>query len=156
MPRRNAAKLREVQPDGVYNNRLVQQLINKVMLDGKKSTAERIVYGALETLGQKSGKEPVEALEAAIKALTPNVEVKSRRVGGASYQVPIEVPGRRARMLAIRWLVEAARASREKTMQDRLAFELLDAQTDQGAAFKKKEDIFRMAQANRAFSHYRW
>ena len=156
MPRRNAAKLREVQPDGVYNNRLVQQLINKVMLDGKTSTAERIGYGAAETLGQERGKEPVEALEAAIKALTPNVEVKSRRVGGASYQVPIEVPGRRARTLAIRWLVEAARARREKTMQDRLAFELLDAQTDQGAAFKKKEDIFRMAQANRAFSHYRW
>ncbi|MBJ7355255.1 MAG: 30S ribosomal protein S7, partial [Thermoleophilaceae bacterium] len=144
------------QPDGVYNNRLVQQLINKVMLDGKKSTAERIVYGALDTLAQKSGKEPVEALEASIKAITPNVEVKSRRVGGASYQVPIEVPGRRARTLAIRWLVEASRDRREKTMQDRLAYELLDAQSDQGAAFKKKEDIFRMAQANRAFSHYRW
>ena len=120
MPRRNAAKLREIQPDGVYNNRLVQQLINKVMLDGKKSTAERIVYGALDTLSTKSGKEPIEALEASIKAITPNVEVKSRRVGGASYQVPVEVPPRRARTLAIRWLVEAARDRREKSMQDRL------------------------------------
>jgi small subunit ribosomal protein S7 len=156
MPRRNAAKLREVQPDGVYNNRLVQQLINKVMLDGKKSTAERIVYGALDTLKAKSGKDPVEALELSVKAVTPNVEVKSRRVGGASYQVPMEVAPRRARTLAIRWLVEASRDRREKSMADRLAFELLDAQSDQGAAFKKKEDIFRMAQANRAFSHYRW
>lgn len=156
MPRRNAAKLREVQPDGVYNNRLVQQLINKIMLDGKKSTAERIVYGALDTLSTKSGKDAVEALEASVKAITPSVEVKSRRVGGASYQVPVEVPPRRARTLAIRWIVEASRTRREKSMADRLAFELLDAQSDQGSAFKKKEDIFRMAQANRAFSHYRW
>ena len=156
MPRRNAATIREVQPDGVYNSRLVQQVINKVMLDGKKSTAEKIVYGALDTLAQKSGKEPVEALEISIKAITPNLEVRSRRVGGASYQVPVEVPQRRARTLAIRWLVEASRGRREKTMQDRLAYELLDAQQDQGGAFKKKEDIFRMAQANKAFSHYRW
>jgi small subunit ribosomal protein S7 len=156
MPRRNAAVLREVQPDGVYHSRLVQQVINKVMLDGKKSTAERIVYGALDTLAQKSGKEPVEALELSIKQITPNLEVKSRRVGGASYQVPVEVPQRRARTLAIRWLVEASRNRREKSMEDRLAFELLDAQSDQGGAFKKKEDIFRMAQANKAFSHYRW
>jgi len=156
MPRRNAATIREVQPDGVYNSRLVQQVINKVMLDGKKSTAEKIVYGALDTLAQKSGKEPVEALEISIKAITPNLEVRSRRVGGASYQVPVEVPQRRARTLAIRWLVEASRSRREKTMQDRLAYELLDAQQDQGGAFKKKEDIFRMAQANKAFSHYRW
>jgi small subunit ribosomal protein S7 len=156
MPRRNAATIREIPPDGVYHSRLVQQVINKVMLDGKKSTAERIVYGALETLAQKSGKEPVEALEMSIKQITPNLEVKSRRVGGASYQVPVEVPQRRARTLAIRWLVEASRGRREKTMQERLAYELLDAQSDQGGAFKKKEDIFRMAQANKAFSHYRW
>lgn len=156
MPRRNAAVLRDVPPDGVYHSRLVQQVINKVMLDGKKSTAERIVYGALETLAQKSGKEPVEALELSIKQITPNLEVKSRRVGGASYQVPVEVPQRRARTLAIRWLVEAARNRREKSMEDRLAYELFEAQSDQGGAFKKKEDIFRMAQANKAFSHYRW
>jgi len=156
MPRRNAAVLRDVPPDGVYHSRLVQQVINKVMLDGKKSTAEKIVYGALETLAQKSGKEPVEALEMSIKQITPNLEVKSRRVGGASYQVPVEVPQRRARTLAIRWLVEAARNRREKSMEDRLAYELFEAQSDQGGAFKKKEDIFRMAQANKAFSHYRW
>ncbi|HEV7918688.1 MAG TPA: 30S ribosomal protein S7 [Solirubrobacterales bacterium] len=156
MPRRNAATIREIQPDGVYNSRLVQQVINKVMLDGKKSTAESIVYGALERLAEKSGKEAVEALEISIKAITPNLEVRSRRVGGASYQVPVEVPQRRARTLAIRWLVEASRNRREKSMVDRLAFELLDAQQDQGGAYKKKEDIFRMAQANKAFSHYRW
>ena len=156
MPRRNAAKLREVQPDGVYNNRLVQQLINKVMLDGKKSTAEKIVYGALDTLAQKSGKEPVEALEASIKQITPNLEVKSRRVGGASYQVPVEVPQRRARTLAVRWLVQFARERREKGMHQKLAGEILDALNQQGGAFKRKDDLYRMAQANKAFAHYRW
>ncbi len=156
MPRRNAATIREIQPDGVYNSRLVQQVINKVMLDGKKSTAERIVYSALDTLSTKTGSSPVEALESSIKAITPNLEVRSRRVGGASYQVPVEVPQRRARTLAIRWLVEASRGRREKSMADRLAYELIDAQNDAGGAFKKKEDIFRMAKANQAFSHYRW
>lgn len=156
MPRRNAATIREIQPDGVYNSRLVQQIINKVMLDGKKSTAERIVYDALETLATKTGTSHVEALEASIKAITPSLEVRSRRVGGASYQVPVEVPQRRARTLAIRWLVEAARSRREKSMADRLAYELIEAQNDAGGAFKKKEDIFRMAKANQAFSHYRW
>jgi small subunit ribosomal protein S7 len=156
MPRRKAAVIRETTPDGVHNSRLVQQLINKIMLDGKKNTAERIVYPALDKLAEKSGKEPVEALEAAIKTLTPTLEVRSRRVGGASYQVPVEVPSRRARTLAIRWTVEAARARREHAMSDRLANELLDALSDQGSAYKKKEDIFRMAQANRAFAHYRW
>ncbi|MBJ7347882.1 MAG: 30S ribosomal protein S7 [Thermoleophilaceae bacterium] len=156
MPRRNAAVIREVQPDGVYNSRLVQQVINKVMLDGKKSTAEKIVYGALAKVAAKSGKEPVEALEAAVKQVTPNLEVRSRRVGGANYQVPIEVPSRRARTLAIRWMIDAARSRREHAMIDRLGNELLDALNDQGAAFKKKEDIFRMAKANQAFAHYRW
>ncbi len=156
MPRRNAAVIRETTPDGVYQSRLVQQVINKVMLDGKKSTAERIVYPAIAKLSDKSGKEPVEALEQAIRAVTPNLEVRSRRVGGASYQVPVEVPGRRARTLAIRWLVEAARSRREHAMSDRLANELIDALNEQGSAFKKKEDIFRMAQANKAFAHYRW
>ncbi|MFY9487226.1 MAG: 30S ribosomal protein S7 [Solirubrobacterales bacterium] len=156
MPRRNAATIREIEPDGVHNSRLVAQLINKVMLDGKKSTAERIVYSALDTLSTKTGNPPVESLEASVKALTPNLEVRSRRVGGASYQVPVEVPQRRARTLAIRWLIEASRNRREKTMADRLAYELIDAQQDAGGAYKKKEDIFRMAQANKAFSHYRW
>ena len=156
MPRRNAAKLREVQPDGVYNNRLVQQLINKVMLDGKKSTAERIVYGALDTLAQKSGKEAVEALEASIKAITPNVEVKSRRVGGSTYQVPVEVKPHRANTLALRWLVSYAKGRREKTMTERLQNEILDASNGLGAAVKRREDTHKMAESNRAFAHYRW
>jgi small subunit ribosomal protein S7 len=134
----------------------VQQVINKVMVDGKKSTAEAIVYDALESLARRTQKEPVEALEASIKALTPVLEVRSRRVGGATYQVPVEVPQRRARTLAVRWLVTFARARREKTMADRLAGELQDAQSEQGGAFKRKEDIYRMAQANKAFAHYRW
>jgi small subunit ribosomal protein S7 len=134
----------------------VQQVINKIMLDGKKSTAERIVYDALEQLARRTQKEPVEALEQSIKALTPVLEVRSRRVGGATYQVPVEVPQRRARTLAVRWLITFARARREKTMAERLAGELQDAQSDQGGAFKRKEDIYRMAQANKAFAHYRW
>jgi len=156
MPRRAPAQIRPVEPDAVHRSRLVQQIINKVMLDGKKSTAERIVYDALAIIGERSGKDPVEQVEASIKALTPVLEVKSRRVGGATYQVPIEVPTRRARTLAVRWLVEFARARREKTMAQRLANELMDAQSQQGAAHKRKDDIFRMAQANKAFAHYRW
>ena len=156
MPRRAAAAQRPLDPDPVYQSRLVQQVINKVMIDGKKSGAERIVYEALEILSRRTNKEPVESLEASIKALTPNREVRSRRVGGATYQVPVEVPQRRARTLAVRWLIQFARARREKTMAERLAGELSDAQNDQGGAFKRKEDIYRMAQANKAFAHYRW
>ena len=156
MPRRAAAQIRTIEPDAVHRSRLVQQLINKIMLDGKKSTAERIVYDALAILSEKTGKDPVEALELSIKALTPNLEVRSRRVGGATYQVPVEVPARRARTLAIRWLAEFARNRREKTMAQRLAMELLDAQNSQGGAYKRKDDIYRMAQANKAFAHYRW
>jgi small subunit ribosomal protein S7 len=156
MPRRAPASIRPVEPDPIHSSRLVQQVINKVMLDGKKSTAERIVYDALAILSEKSGKDPVESLETSIKALTPNLEVRSRRVGGATYQVPVEVPARRARTLAVRWLVEFARNRREKTMAQRLANELLDAQSQQGGAYKRKDDIYRMAQANKAFAHYRW
>jgi small subunit ribosomal protein S7 len=156
MPRRAAAQVRRIDPDAIHRSRLVQQVINKVMLDGKKSTAERIVYDALAILGERSGKEPVESLEQSIKALTPVLEVRSRRVGGATYQVPVEVPAPRARTLAVRWLVEFARQRREKTMAQRLANELLDAQQQQGGAFKRKDDIYRMAQANKAFAHYRW
>jgi small subunit ribosomal protein S7 len=134
----------------------VQQVINKVMLDGKKSTAERIVYDALAVLAERSDKDPIEQLEISIKALTPALEVRSRRVGGATYQVPVEVPARRARTLAVRWLVEFARNRREKTMAQRLANELMDAQSQQGGAYKRKDDIYRMAQANKAFAHYRW
>ena len=154
--RRNAATIRAIEPDPVHRSRLVQQIINKVMLDGKKSTAEAIVYDALAILSEKTGKDPVEALELSIKALTPALEVRSRRVGGATYQVPVEVQPRRARTLAVRWLVEFARQRREKTMAQRLANELLDAQSQQGGAYKRKDDIYRMAQANKAFAHYRW
>ena len=156
MPRRAAAGIRPLDPDPVYGSKLVQQIINKVMIDGKKSTSEKIVYDALEILSRRTNKEPVESLEASIKTLTPVLEVRSRRVGGATYQVPVEVPARRARTLAVRWLVGFARARREKTMAERLAGELSDAQSDQGGAFKRKEDIYRMAQANKAFAHYRW
>jgi small subunit ribosomal protein S7 len=156
MPRRGTITRREVLPDPVYNSKLVTQVINKVLLDGKKSTAEQIVYGALEIVREKTGRDPVEVMQDAIQALTPHLEVRSRRVGGATYQVPVEVPGRRARTLAIRWLVSFARDRREKVMAERLAGEMLDALAGQGGAFKKKDDIFRMAQANKAFAHYRW
>ena len=156
MPRRAAAGTRPIEPDAVHRSRLVTQVINKVMLHGKKSTAERIVYDALAIVGEKTGKDAVEQMEEALKILTPNLEVRSRRVGGATYQVPVEVPGNRARTLAVRWLVEFSRERREKTMAQRLAGEMLDALNQQGGAFKKKDDIFRMAQANKAFAHYRW
>src|SRR6202162_3814914 len=156
MPRRAAAQIRPVEADSIHRSKLVQQVINKVMLDGKKSVAERIVYDALALIGERSEKDPVESLEAAIKVLTPSLEVRSRRVGGATYQVPVEVPARRARTLAVRWLVEFARNRREKQMSARLAGELLDAQSQQGGAYKRKDDIYRMAQANKAFAHYRW
>ena len=156
MPRRAAASVRPVDPDPVHRSKLIQQIINKVMLDGKKSTAEKIVYDALAIIAERTGREPVEYVEASLKALTPQLEVRSRRVGGATYQVPVEVPARRARTLAVRWLVQFSRARREKTMAERLAGELSDAQSDQGGAYKRKEDIYRMAQANKAFAHYRW
>ena|SRR5438067_405204 len=135
---------------------MVQQVVNKVMLDGKKSVAEKIVYDAMAILAERTGRDPVEELEAGLRALTPVLEVRSRRVGGATYRVPVEVPPRRARTLAVRWLVNFARNRREKSMAQRLANELLDAQQQQGAAYKRKDDIYRMAQANKAFAHYRW
>ena len=156
MPRRAAAGARPLDPDAIHQSQLVQQVINKVMVDGKKSTAEKIVYDALEVLARKTSEEPVTALENSIKSLTPVLEVRSRRVGGATYQVPVEVPSRRARTLAVRWLVEFARRRREKTMSERLANELVDAGSQQGLAYKRKDDIYRMAQANKAFAHYRW
>jgi small subunit ribosomal protein S7 len=131
-------------------------MINRVMSHGKKATAERIVYGALDRIGAKTNKPPVEVLEQAIKTVTPVLEVRSRRVGGANYQVPVEVPQRRARTLAVRWIVQFATERREKRMEEKLAGEILDALEQQGGAFKKKDDIYRMAQANKAFAHYRW
>jgi small subunit ribosomal protein S7 len=156
MPRRNAAPIRPLEPDSVHRSRLVQQVINKVMHDGKKGTAEKITYSALELVGQRTSEDPVEGLETAIKQLTPVLEVRSRRVGGATYQVPVEVPARRARTLAVRWLVEYARDRSEKSMSERLANEILDASKQAGNAWKRKDDIYRMAQANKAFAHYRW
>ena len=156
MPRRAEIQTRELEPDPIYSSRLVSQVINKVMSRGKKATAEQIVYRALDMVGEKTGKPPVEVLEQAVKTVTPVLEVRSRRVGGANYQVPVEVPQRRARTLAVRWLVSYARDRREKHMGDKLAGELMDALNSQGGAYKKKDDIYRMAQANKAFAHYRW
>jgi small subunit ribosomal protein S7 len=156
MPRRAEVQVRPVEPDAVYENALVSQVINKVMTDGKKSLAEQIVYGALDDIGERTGRPPIEVLEQAVKTVTPVLEVRSRRVGGANYQVPVEVPARRARTLAVRWLVTYARERREKGMRAKLVGEILDALNQQGGAFKKKDDIYRMAQANKAFAHYRW
>jgi small subunit ribosomal protein S7 len=156
MPRRAEITARTPDPDPVHGSQLVTQVIHSVMLDGKKSTAEKIVYSALDRAAEKSGKPPVEVLEQAIKTVTPVLETRSRRVGGANYQVPVEVPQRRARTLAIRWLVQYARDRREKHMDEKLAGEILDALNQQGGAFKKKDDTYRMAQANKAFAHYRW
>jgi len=156
MPRRAEVQARSVEPDAVYGSPLVTQVINKVMLDGKKSIAEQIVYEALETVGTKTGRPPVEVLEQAVKTVTPVLEVRGRRVGGANYQVPVEVPQRRARTLAVRWIVTYARDRREKHMDEKLAAEIIDALEQQGGAFKRKDDLYRMAQANKAFAHYRW
>ena len=156
MPRRAEITARTLEPDPVYTSLLVTQMVNRVMTQGKKSVAEQIVYDALEQIGTKTGRPPVEVLEQAVKTVTPVLEVRSRRVGGANYQVPVEVPQRRARTLAIRWLITYARERREKGMSDKLAGEILDALNEQGGAFKKKDDQYRMAQANKAFAHYRW
>jgi small subunit ribosomal protein S7 len=156
MPRRAEIQVRPIEPDPVYSSTLVTQVINKVMSRGKKSTAEKIVYDALDRISEKTGKPAVEVLEQAVKTVTPVLEVKSRRVGGANYQVPVEVPQRRARTLAVRWLVDYARDRREKGMVEKLSAEILDALNQQGGAFKRKDDVYRMAQANKAFAHYRW
>ena len=156
MPRRAAAVRREVQPDAVYNNRLVTQLINKVLLDGKKATAERIVYGAFDLVKEKTDSDPLATFKTAMDNVRPTLEVKPTRVGGATYQVPMEVNSRRATTLAIRWIVNFSRARKEKTMAERLANEIMDAANGVGASVKRREDLFKMAEANRAFSHYRF
>jgi len=156
MPRRAEIQPRQPEPDAVHGSVLVSQLVNRLMLDGKKSVAEAIVYDALTIAAEKSGRAEIEVLEQAVKSVTPVLEVRSRRVGGANYQVPVEVPQRRARTLALRWLVQNARDRREKGMPQKLAGELVDALNQQGGAYKKKDDIYRMAQANKAFAHYRW
>ncbi len=149
-------KIPPVVPDPVYNSRLVSKFVNHMMMDGKKSTAQRIFYAALEVVGEKGGDEPLKLFKKAIDNVRPSVEVKSRRVGGSTYQVPVEVYTKRKTSLALRWLVEAARKRGEKTMDARLAAEVLDAAAGRGAAVKKREDIHRMAEANKAFAHYRW
>ncbi len=154
--RRNRAPIRQLAPDSRYRSRLVQQVINKIMLHGKKSAAEHIVYDALAIVGERTGRNPTDVLDDAIETLTPQLEVRSRRVGGATYQVPVEVRPRRATTLAIRWVVTYARQRRERTMADRLANELLDASNYTGASVKRKEDMHKMAEANKAFAHYRW
>ncbi len=156
MPRRAEIQPRQLEPDAVHGSVLVTQLVNRLMLNGKKSVAERIVYDALAISSEKTGKPQLEILEQAVKSVTPVLEVRSRRVGGANYQVPVEVPQRRARTLALRWIVQNARERREKGMPAKLSGELVDALNQQGGAFKKKDDIYRMAQANKAFAHYRW
>ena len=157
MPRYGKVPKRDIPPDAVYGSVLVQKFINKLMDKGKKSVAEKIVYGAMDTIGDKNkSAEPVELVEKALENVAPMVEVKSRRVGGATYQVPVEVRPKRRQTLAMRWIIDAARKRGEKSMPSRLAGELLDAVEQRGAAVKKREDTHRMAEANKAFAHYRW
>jgi small subunit ribosomal protein S7 len=156
MPRKGPAPKRPLVVDPVHNSPLVTQLVNKILLDGKKSIAETIVYGALEGARQKTGTDPVATLKRALDNIKPSIEVKSRRVGGATYQVPIEVKPNRSTTLALRWLVGYSRQRREKTMAERLANELLDASNGVGASVKRREDMHKMAESNKAFAHYRW
>ena len=156
MPRKGPAMRRALMADPIYHSVLVTQLVNKVLLHGKRSVAEKIVYDALTICEQKTGGEPVQVLKRAVENVKPQLEVKSRRVGGATYQVPIEVRGPRAGTLAVRWIVGYSRQRREKTMAERLANELLDASNGLGASVKRKEDMHKMAESNKAFAHYRW
>lgn len=156
MPRKGPAPKRPLVDDPLYGSKLVTQLINRVLLDGKKTVAERIVYGALEIVQAKTEQEPVSVLKRALDNIRPALEVRSRRVGGATYQVPVEVRASRATTLALRWLVDYSRQRREKTMTERLANEILDASNGLGAAVKRREDMHKMAESNRAFAHYRW
>ncbi|MEC7943300.1 MAG: 30S ribosomal protein S7 [Pseudomonadota bacterium] len=156
MPRRRAAEKREVLPDAKFGDIVLTKFINNIMFHGKKSVAERIVYGALDTIAKRSGQDPVKVFHEALENVKPTVEVRSRRVGGATYQVPVEVRPDRRQALAIRWIIEASRNRHENTMSDRLCSELQDAAENRGTAVKKREDTHRMADANKAFSHYRW
>lgn len=156
MPRKGPAKKRDIQPDPIYGNRMLQRLINRILLDGKKSIAEKIVYGALELIEEKSSHTGIEVFEEALKNVMPAVEVRPRRVGGATYQVPVEVRSERRVSLAMRWIVTNSRKRSGHTMIERLAGELLDAANNAGASVKKREDGYKMAEANKAFAHYRW
>jgi len=154
--RRRKAPVRPVLPDPVYGSKVLTKFVNAIMLDGKKSVAQKVVYDALERIEEKTGEKAIEVFNKAMDNVKPVMEVKSRRVGGATYQVPIEVRPARQQSLGIRWIVEAARKRNERTMMERLSNELMDAATEKGAAFKKKEDTYKMAEANKAFAHYRW
>lgn len=156
MPRKGPAARRELQPDPIHKSVLVTQFINKVLVRGKRSLAERIVHGALDLVGSKTGDEPVDVLKRAVDNVRPQLEVRSRRVGGATYQVPVEVRPRRATTLAVRWIVGHARSRRERTMAERLANEIMDAANEVGASVKRREDLQKMAESNKAFAHYRW
>ena len=156
MPRRGQIAKRDVLPDPMYNSKLVTRLINNIMYDGKKGVAQKIVYGAFEIVNEKTGKDALEAFKEALENIMPVLEVKAKRIGGATYQVPMEVNSRRATTLAIRWMVDFARSRKENTMKERLAGEIMDAAENTGASIKKREDLYKMAESNRAFSHYRW
>ena len=156
MPRRGSIAKRDVLPDPLYNSKLVTRLINNVMVDGKRGVAQKIVYGAFDIIREKSGKEPLEVFEQAMENIMPQLEVKARRVGGATYQVPIEVHPDRRQTLGLRWLTAYSRSRSERTMRERLAAEILDAVNGNGGAAKKRDDTHKMAEANRAFAHYRW
>ena len=156
MPRRGFIAKRDVLPDPIYNSKVVTKLINNIMLDGKKSVAQGIVYDAFDIIKEKEGKNPLEVSEAALENIMPVLEVKARRVGGATYQVPLEIRPERRQTLGLRWLVTYARTRHEKTMAEKLAGEIMDAVNGNGGAFKKKEDTHRMAEANKAFAHYKW
>ena len=156
MPRKGPAPRRDLMPDPIYRSVLVTQVVNKILLRGKRSTAEKIVYEALDIIQAKTGAEPIATLKRAVDNIKPQLEVKSRRVGGATYQVPVEVRPRRANTLALRWLTTYAKARREKTMTERLTNEILDASNGLGAAVKRREDTHKMAESNKAFAHYRW
>ena len=156
MPRKGPVTRRDVLPDPLYNSKLVTRLINRIMIDGKRGTAQKILYNAFTAIQERTGKEPMEIFEQAIKNIMPVLEVKARRVGGANYQVPIEVRPERRTTLGLRWLVNYSRLRGEKTMEERLAAEIIDASNNTGASVKKREDTHKMAEANKAFAHYRW
>ena len=156
MPRRRVPEKRVIIPDPKFANQTLAKFMNHVMTSGKKSVAEKIVYGALDRIQSRSGKDPLEVFESALEAVAPTVEVKSRRVGGATYQVPVEVKSKRAQALAIRWLIDSARKRKDKHMSDKIFNELFDAYEKKGAAVKKKEDVHKMAESNKAFAHFRW
>jgi small subunit ribosomal protein S7 len=156
VPRKGHIQKRDVLPDPLYNNKIVTKLINNIMLDGKKGTAQKVVYGAFEKVAEKTGKDAIEVFEEAMNNIMPVLEVKARRIGGATYQVPIEVRADRRQTLALRWVTMFTRKRGEKTMQEKLANEIMDAANNTGASVKKKEDMHKMAEANKAFAHYRW